>query len=54
MTPLSGGLPVMGSSPSVLALPALPLLVGIGLVVFFVVPTPRLVSTAERIADKMG
>lgn len=44
----------MGSSPSVLALPAPPMLVGIGLAVFFVVPTPCLVGTAERIADKMG
>ena len=44
----------MGDNPAMLILTMLPMLVGIGLAVFFVVLGVRLVRAVERIADKVG
>jgi hypothetical protein len=43
----------MGDSPTMMFLTMLPMLIGIGLAVLFIVLGVRLVRAVERIADKL-
>jgi hypothetical protein len=52
--PREGGSTSVGDSPIMWFLTLLPMLVGVGLAVLFIVLGVRLVRAVERIADKMS